>query len=98
MNNISNRKELEQLRHEMALRQESLESKIRLNWLELKSMIKPAALARETLGEIGKHRDEQSAGGQLLSSTLEHGAAALTRHLIDRASGKLRDYIHKKKH
>lgn len=97
MNRISNRKELEQVRQEMALRQEALESKIKLNWLELKTMIKPVAFARETLGELGKNREGKSEGEQLLSSTLEHGAAALTRHLIDRASGKLKEYLHKRK-
>ncbi len=98
MNSISNRKELELQRQEMALRQEALESKIKLNWLELKTMIKPAAFARETLDELGKNREVKSDGENLLSSTLEHGAAALTRHLIDRASDKLKEYLKKRKH
>jgi hypothetical protein len=97
MENIRNRKELERVRQELVLRQEALESKVRLNWLELKSMIKPVALARETLGEMGKHREQKSAGEQLLSSTLEQGAASLARELFERASGKLRDYLQKKR-
>lgn len=98
MNSITNRKELEQQKQEISLRQEALESKIKLNWLELKTMIKPAAFARETLGELGKNRWGRSEGENLISSTLEHGAAAITRHLIDRASGKLKEYLHKRKH
>lgn len=96
MERIRNTKDLERLKEEMMLHREVIETKVRLNWLELKSMIKPVALARETLGEMGKHHEQKSAGEQLLSSTLEQGAAALARELFERASGKLRDYLHKK--
>ena len=89
MKKISNNRQLQEEKERLRLRQQHLEDKIRLNWLELKDSLRPSNLAMEAVEKV-MHRktDDADKLSGVVKSTVSYGIAMLAKKLIEKATGR----------
>lgn len=89
MKKISNNRQLQEEKERLKLRQQHLEDKIRLNWLELKDSLRPSNLAMEAVEKV-MHRktDDADKFSGVVKSTVSYGIAMLAKKLIEKATGR----------
>lgn len=96
MKKIKYVKQLKKEKKRLESRQEELERKIRGDWHELKTNLRPKNMAKEAFGKLLDKQAEPAPGDNILASTLSFGASLLAKKFSVKAGEKLEAFFKKK--
>lgn len=86
MKKIKHTKDLQVMKMELRIKQLEQEKKIRNNWNELKEVLKPRNIIKDTLAE---NTFTKSSKGDLFATALGYGAGLLSRKFTEIAGQKI---------
>lgn len=91
MKKIKNICQLKEEKKRLKHRQAELENRIRGNWVELKSMLKPAGLAKDLYCSMMDGKAAEKTGdNNVLGSTLNFFFVSLAKKIAEKAGEKLK--------
>ncbi len=96
MEKIKNMQQLQSKKKEIDLQQKLLLEKIHNNWLELKNVIKPLNVIKESLSNILHHQPaEQPYGEKALKQSFTYGAVMLAESFAQKIFEKVKRFFTK---